>query len=221
MNTKLVVKRIVSQMFEENSYLLHKEGDTDCAVVDPGLEPELIIEQIDALGLTPKALLITHGHADHIAGNGAIKARWPEAEIIVGQADAPKLLDARLNLSGPFGFGLTSPPADRVVNDGDILSIAGLNVEVRAVPGHSIGHVVYVIGEVQPPVAFVGDVIMAGSIGRTDFPDGDFEQLTSGIRDKLFSLADDTILHSGHGPATTVGTERRDNPFVGKRARFA
>jgi hydroxyacylglutathione hydrolase len=101
------------------------------------------------------------------------------------------------------------------VNDGDVYQAAGFELHVLAIPGHSAGHVVYVWRSHDPQIVFVGDVIFAGSVGRTDFPDGDFDALAAGIRAKLFTLPDDTVLYSGHGPATTVGVEKRENPFVG------
>jgi glyoxylase-like metal-dependent hydrolase (beta-lactamase superfamily II) len=125
------------------------------------------------------------------------------------------LTDPAGNLSAMLGARLVSPAADVLVREGDIYSAAGFDLTVLELPGHSAGHVVYLWRDHAPALAFVGDVIMAGSVGRTDFPDGDFGQLADGIRAKLFSLPDDTALYSGHGPPTTVGTEKRDNPFVG------
>jgi hydroxyacylglutathione hydrolase len=216
---RLQIDPVISAAFEENCYIARIEGKGDCLVIDPGLDPGEIIERLDSLGATPAAILNTHGHSDHIAGNGALKRRWPECPIVVGAGDAPKLTDAMQNLSGAFGLPLVSPPADRTVKEGDTVSYAGIELEVREIPGHTAGHIVYLFRDHEPPVVFVGDVIFAGSIGRTDFPDGDFQQLLDGIRTKLFTLPDETVLLSGHGPATTVGQEKRDNPFVGQRAR--
>ncbi len=208
------VATIVSDGFMENTYVAHWRGRRDCLVVDPGLEPEKILKHLDAQGLEPAAILNTHGHMDHIAGNGAMKERWPSCPLVIGQLEAEKLLSARANLSAAFGLPVTSPPADATVRDGDLYSAAGFDLYVLHIPGHSAGHVVYLCKSVRPFVAFVGDVIFAGSIGRTDFPDGDFDTLAHGIRTKLYSLPDDTILYSGHGPITTVGQEKRNNPFV-------
>jgi len=213
---ELQIIRIVSLPFEENTYIARIEGRNDCLVVDPGLEPEKILEKLDSLGLTPAAILNTHGHSDHIAGNAALKQRWPQCPLVIGEGDAAKLTDPAQNLSAAFGLALRSPVADVTFVGGETYEAAGITLEVLHVPGHSAGHVVYLCRREQPPVALVGDVIFAGSIGRTDFPDGDFEQLVAGIRSKLFTLPDDTRLLSGHGPATTVGQEKRDNPFVGE-----
>jgi glyoxylase-like metal-dependent hydrolase (beta-lactamase superfamily II) len=214
--SKILVATIVSNPFQENTYIAQLEGQSDCLVVDPGLEPEKILDYLSTHQLTPAAILITHGHSDHIAGNAALKQRWPACPIVIGAADAPKLTDPVLNLSSGFGFRLISPPADVTLNDGDTYQATGLELKVLAVPGHSAGHMVYLWQGGTPPLAFVGDVIFAGSVGRTDFPDGDFHQLARGIRDKLFTLPDETLLYSGHGPPTTVGRQRRSNPFVGE-----
>ena len=214
MKEKTQVVQIVSVPFEENTFIARIDGRNDCLVVDPGLEPEKIIAYLDKNQWIPDAILITHGHGDHIGGNAAIKQRWPTCRLVVGTADAIKLSDAHENLSAAFGAGVVSPPADVLVNDGDFVSAAGLDLEVLAIPGHSVGHVVYLYREHEPFLVFVGDVIFSGSVGRTDFPGGDFGQLVAGIRTKLYTLPDATVLLPGHGPSTTVGREKRTNPFV-------
>jgi glyoxylase-like metal-dependent hydrolase (beta-lactamase superfamily II) len=123
------------------------------------------------------------------------------------------LVDVDANLSGPFGIPITSPPADRTVTEGDLVAAGGMEFEVREIPGHSPGHVVYVYPG-EPAAVFGGDVLFRASIGRSDFPGGSLERLLAGIRNKLFSLPDDTVVYPGHGPATTVGEERQGNPFL-------
>ena len=214
LSNKINITPIVSIPFEENAYIAHLLDRKDCLIVDPGLEPEKIIDYLERRGLLPSAILITHGHSDHIAGNDAIKARWPESQLVIGASEAAKLTDPKSNLSAMFGFRLVSPPADVTVQDGEIFTAAGIRVLIRSTPGHSIGHVVYIIEDTDPKIVFVGDVIFAGSVGRTDLVDGDFDQLADGIRTKLYTLPDSTILLPGHGPSTTVGEEKRSNPFV-------
>lgn len=206
--------RIVSAPFDENTFVLWLNGRGDCLVVDPGFEPQQILDLLDENRLVPAAILNTHGHSDHIAGNATLKERWPDCPLIIGSGDAEKLIDAELNLSAPFGRAMTSPPADRTVSDGERVSAAGFDMDVREIPGHSAGHVVYVWKGNTPALALVGDVIFRGSVGRTDFYDGDLRQLEAGIRAKIFDLPDDTVLLPGHGQATTVGLEKRTNPFV-------
>ena len=204
--------------FAENTYILHLEGRNDCLVVDPGLEPLKILKYLDDRQLTPAAILNTHGHADHIAGNQAMKERWPDRPLVIGRGDAEKLTDPRLNLSGMFGAGLVSPPADELLDEGDIYRAGGFELEVLEIPGHSSGHIVFIWKMQRPFIVIGGDVLFAGSIGRTDFPDGSFELLAEGIHGKLFTLPDDTVVLPGHGETTNVGHEKRYNPFVGLAA---
>lgn len=218
-SSNLQLTTIVSHPFEQNSYVARLPDRSDCVVVDPGLEPTKVIRFLDKEKLTPAAFLVTHGHSDHIGGCGAMKNRWPACPIVIGEADAPKLTDPWLNLSADFGVPLVCPAADVLVRDGDTYEAAGFAWQVRTIPGHSVGHVVYLWEGAKPAIVFVGDVIFAGSIGRTDFQDGDHQALTSGIRSKLFSLPDPTVLLPGHGPATTVGEEKKSNPYVGRFAK--
>jgi glyoxylase-like metal-dependent hydrolase (beta-lactamase superfamily II) len=209
----LQVRTLVSMPFEENTYVVWLEGRADALVIDPGLEPDLILQCLEEHALTPAAILCTHGHADHIAGNGAIKRAFPAAPLLIGTGDEVMLGDAVANLSAVFGEPLTSPPADRTVSEGDTLTLAGLVLEVLEIPGHSPGHVVY-LQRGSPCHVFGGDVLFRGSIGRYDFPGGDGRRLLAGIRAKLFTLPADTVVYPGHGPVTTVGHEKATNPFL-------
>lgn len=209
------IATVVSLPFEENTYILHRQGRADCIVIDPGLEPAKIIRYLDEHGLAPAAILCTHGHSDHIAGNAALKDRWPDVPLLIGEGDAAKLTDPQLNLSAPFGQPLVSPPADETLREGDRYEAAGFTFDVLEAPGHSCGHVVFVCRDDEPVRVYGGDVLFRSGIGRTDFPDGDFEALRSAIHHKLFVLPDETIILPGHGEPTTVGHEKRHNPFVG------
>lgn len=203
-----------SQPFAENSYLLWRDGGTEAFVIDPGFEPDLILDALADKNLTLAAIVCTHGHVDHIAGNRDLKQKYPKAPIIIGTRDAPFLTDAMVNMSAQFGFDVTSPPADRLVNEGDQFSVAGIELEVFDIPGHSPGHVVYLIRELTPHMVLGGDVLFRGSVGRTDFPGGSFKTLKSGIERVLWPLPPDTVVYPGHGPVTTTGHEKRTNPFL-------
>ena len=217
---------VVSHPFEENTYLAHLEGRNDCLIFDPGFEPHKIFEYLDERKLTPAAILCTHGHGDHIGGNADMKERWPDCPLMIGAGDAEFLTDPILNMSAMLGLELISPPADRLLLPGEKLNLAGFELEIREIPGHSPGHIVFVwhateAKQDQPTIVFGGDVLFQRSIGRTDFPYGSFEQLRDGIHQKLFDLPDDTIVLPGHGSATTIGEEKESNPFVGLHADFS
>jgi glyoxylase-like metal-dependent hydrolase (beta-lactamase superfamily II) len=127
------------------------------------------------------------------------------------------LSDPNLNMSAPFGMPIVSPPADRTVVEDEVLELAGFSLEVREIPGHSPGHVVFITpdpGDAKKNIVFGGDVLFRGSVGRCDFPGGNFLLLDRGIRKKLYTLPDDTVVYPGHGPVTTIGNEKRTNPFV-------
>lgn len=218
MAPQLVLHTVVSQMFGQNCFLVGLEQRDDCVIVDPGFEAEAIQECLLQHHLTPKAILNTHGHVDHIAGNGFLKRCWPDCPLVIGADEVDKLTDPQANLSGQYGAGLTSPPADHLVHEGDVYESAGLELEVLEIPGHSRGHVVFVWKGGEPWVVFGGDVLFQGSVGRTDFADGNTEQLLTSIRGKLFGMPEDTIVLPGHGPSTTIGAERQSNPYVGDSA---
>ena len=213
MTPPMQIRTLTSVPFEENAYVVWLPGRGDAVVVDPGLEPDIILDFLRDEGLTLSAILNTHGHADHIAGNEAMKQSFPTAPLIIGAGDAELLRDAELNLSAAFGFAILSPPADRTVTEGDIVDTAGMRFEVYDIPGHSPGHVVFVLRG-SPVVVFGGDVLFREGVGRTDYPGGSSRLLYDGIRGKLYTLPADTVVYPGHGPVTTVGHEMGNNPFV-------
>jgi glyoxylase-like metal-dependent hydrolase (beta-lactamase superfamily II) len=209
------IHTIVSMPFAENTYIVWLPGRQAALVIDPGLEPESILDFLRDQQLTTAAILNTHGHADHIGGNATLKDAFPEAPLIIGADEVGLLADAEANLSAPFGMSITSPPADRTVREGDVVEAAGMRLEVLDLPGHSPGHVVYLYRD-SPCLLFGGDVLFRDGIGRYDFPGSDGPLLFDGIRRKVFTLPADTVVYPGHGPVTTVGREKRSNPFVGE-----
>jgi len=211
------VEWIESAPFAQVAYLIWHEGSSEALVIDPGFDTRTILERLDQYGLRLAAILNTHGHLDHIAGNRAMKEAFPEAPLVIGRNEAALLRDPEANMSGSFGQPFTSPDAERLVSDGERIELAGFEFEVREIPGHSPGSVVFICDQYEPPFVFGGDVLFAGSIGRTDHG-GNFEQLARGIRTKLFTLSDATTIFPGHGPSTTIGVEKRSNPFVGEAA---
>lgn len=213
MSHSLQIHTIVSMPFAENTYVVWRSERSEALVIDPGLEPESILEFLEREQLRPAALLNTHGHADHIGGNAALKQAFPEAPLIIGANDAPMLTDSMANLSAPFGMPITSPPEDRAVREGDTIEAAGITLEVLDIPGHSPGHVVFVLRE-NPIIVFGGDVLFREGIGRYDFPGSDGRLLMDGIRRKLYVLPDNTVVYPGHGPVTTAEHEKRNNPYV-------
>jgi hydroxyacylglutathione hydrolase len=213
MAAPLQIRTIESMPFAENTYVVWLSPRREALVIDPGLEPDLVLDCLRDEELTVAAILNTHGHGDHIGGNAAVKAAFPQAPLIIGINEAPLLADPNANLSAPFGLPITSPPADQLVREGDVVEMAGIRLEVLDVPGHSPGHVVYLYRD-APCLLFGGDVLFRESIGRYDFPNGNGRLLLEGIRTKLFALPPDTLVYPGHGPVTTIEHEKRYNPFV-------
>jgi glyoxylase-like metal-dependent hydrolase (beta-lactamase superfamily II) len=210
----LQIHTVVSMPFQENTYVLWLPQRSDALVIDPGFEPDAILAILQDQQRGVAAILNTHGHLDHIAGNQALKAAYPEAPLLIGAGDAAMLTDPEANLSAALGMPLVSPPAERLLREGDVFEAAGIALAVLDLPGHSPGHVVFLVRG-EPLLVFGGDVLMRESVGRTDFPGGDTRQLFEGIRTKLFTLPATTVVYPGHGPVTTVGHEVRFNPFVG------
>jgi glyoxylase-like metal-dependent hydrolase (beta-lactamase superfamily II) len=195
----------VTTPFAENAYVITDSGEA--IVIDPGEATPEIFEAVEGLRVT--TLVNTHAHIDHVGGNAAIKERTG-AELVC-HADAREMLQS-VPMQGRM-FGLSVPPSpepDRLIGEGDTLRVGGATLRVVDVPGHAPGHIA-LIGD-----GFVigGDVLFAGSVGRTDLFGGDMDQLMHSIRSKLLTLPDETVVYSGHGPPTTIGAERVSNPFI-------
>ncbi|AWI76829.1 MAG: MBL fold metallo-hydrolase [Betaproteobacteria bacterium HGW-Betaproteobacteria-13] len=199
--------------FEQNCSIIWCDKTRKAAVVDPGGDLDRIHAAADALGVTIEKILITHGHIDH-AGGTAKLARELGVPIEGPQEEDRFWIDGMAQQSKMFGFpDVETFTPDRWLHDGDTVTVGEQTLQVIHTPGHTPGHVVFVHPESK--LALVGDVLFAGSIGRTDFPRGDHQTLVSSIRNKLFPLGDDITFVPGHGPTSTFGEERESNPFVG------
>ena len=206
----MTIVPIPNGMFAENCYLVVDEQAGECAIVDPGEEAGLILHKVKETGANPVGIWLTHAHVDHVLGVPRI-AEETGVPVWLHPADRA-LYDAVPEQAAWFGLAAGSPlPApDHDLAHGMQLRVGTMDVEVRHAPGHSPGSVCLVTAG----VVLSGDVLFAGSIGRTDLPGGDFETLIASIERELLPLSDDTIVYSGHGPETTIGRERRTNPFL-------
>jgi glyoxylase-like metal-dependent hydrolase (beta-lactamase superfamily II) len=210
------IVQIPNGQFVENCYLVVDEQAGECAIVDPGEEAGLILHKIAATGAKPVAVWLTHAHIDHVLGVARVLAETP-VPVWLHPADRP-LYDAVPEQAAWFGLAAPRlPPPDHAFAHGETVRVGSLEFRVRHAPGHSPGSVC-LVGE---GVVFGGDVLFAGSVGRTDLPGGDHETLIASIERELLSLPDATIVYTGHGPETTVGRERRSNPFLTGAYRLA
>ena len=209
-------ERLTLGPFETNTYLLWCEDTRETAVVDVGFEAARVIRELERHGLTPRYLLNTHAHYDHVCGMRELQEAVG-GEYWLHPGDRP-LLDHLAEQGAAFGLPPAAAPAEvHELRDGQRIPLGKEILDVLHTPGHSPGGVSFRWGR----ILWVGDTLFAGSIGRTDLPGGSFEILERSIRTRLFPLGDDHEVHPGHGPATTIGEERLHNPFVGDGARLA
>ncbi len=206
------IDHLILGAYETNCYVLrssHASGD--CLVIDPGLDAEPLIEFLEEQHLNPVAVVLTHGHIDHIAGVAAIRKQFPGVKIFIHELDAEMLTKPLTNLSAMTGVAFRTDPQDAALQDGDVIEQAGVKLLVFHTPGHTPGGIC--LYSQDDGVAFVGDTLFADSVGRTDFPGGSMSQLLSSVKEKLFTLPDETEIYPGHGPATTIAQEKNHNPF--------
>ncbi len=201
--------------FQQNCSLVWDSETRFAAIVDPGGDLDSILAAVDDAGVTLDKILLTHGHLDHAAATADL-AEQRKLPIVGPQREDAFWIDGMAAAARQWGF----PPTrgftpDRWLENGDVVDLGNLRFEVRHCPGHTPGHVIFF--EPQSRVAFVGDVLFAGSIGRTDFPRGDHGTLIRSIRENLFPLGDDVRFVPGHGPMSTFGEERQHNPYVADR----
>ena len=208
--SELHVQTFISPAFGQNAYVVWRDGGSAVAI-DPGAEASAMADFIASEGLWCEAILLTHAHLDHIEGVAAL-VRRTGASTWMHPDDQP-LYERAQDQGLAFGYPIEAqPPIDHALADGQRVDFGGTAFDVIYVPGHAPGHVLF--HDAVAGVAFSGDVIFAGSIGRSDLPGGNLQTLMRSIRERVLKLPDDTVLYSGHGPETTVGHERIANPFL-------
>lgn len=203
--SKLVVGPVAT-----NCYIVSDENTKEAFIIDPGAEPDRIIEKVKETEVSVKAILLTHGHFDHISAVNELKREFG-VDVYIGQEDADLMADMELNVSYMFGMPYAAR-ADKILKDGDVLEIAGFSIKVLFTPGHTKGGICFYLEKEN--VAFSGDTIFQQSVGRTDFPTGSARVLSESIKNKLFILPEDLQLFPGHGDSTTVGYEKKYNMFL-------
>ena len=201
-----LIKKFVVGELETNCYIFAALDDKEAALIDPGSDgDDIIIPELERNNLKLKCIINTHGHGDHISSNGKFKA-----PIYIHKLDADFLRNPGLNLSAAFGFAIKSPPANRLLEEGDLIEIGNFKLKVIHTPGHTPGS----ISLFTDGVVFTGDTLFMGGVGRTDFPYGSREQLLNSIKYKLLTLDEKTVIYPGHGSSSTIGREKRENYFI-------
>jgi len=210
----MIIKKLAVGPIMANCFIVGCKETHEAAVIDPGDEADRILLALAQAKLTVKQIINTHGHFDHVGANKRMKAATG-APILIHALDAP-MLSMLSRSAAAWGMSAEdSPSPDRTIDEGDEIRVGLLRLQVIHTPGHTPGGVSLIADD----CAFVGDTLFAGSVGRTDFPGGDFDTLKSSIQKKLFALGDEVRVFTGHGPETTIGEEKRYNPFVGLGAR--
>jgi len=206
----LQIERFALGPLQTNSYVLQSRGE--CVVVDPGVGPAPLIRYLESANLVPKSIWLTHGHGDHIGGILPLREAFGEVAVCCPAADAHMLTSPEANMSAPFGFPLAARPADRLLEPGTAAMIGQASWQILDTSGHTPGGVSFYCPGAA--VVLTGDALFAGSIGRTDIPGADSARLLENIRRELLVLPEETRVLPGHGPETTIGRERRSNPFL-------
>lgn len=206
------VTRLILGPLETNCWVVSDDADGPAIVIDPAEDVDRILAEVGERAVS--AIVLTHGHFDHLGAVTELLAQTG-APLLVHHDDATAITTAAGTGGAAFGFGATSPPADRLLSDGDRVDAGSLQLSVLHTPGHTPGGICLFAdgGEGESPQLFSGDTLFAGSVGRTDFPGGNGRALSLSIAEKLATLPAETVVHPGHGPDTTIGRERRLNPF--------
>ena len=209
----MIIKMLTVGALYTNCYIVSCAETKETLIMDPGfdrqVEAQRILREVDKRDLEVRYIVNTHGHPDHTSGNGVIE-RATGALILIHEYDAVMLTGAEKALARLFGFRVESPPADKLLHDRDIIQIGGVTLKVLHTPGHSRGS----ISLLADDVVFTGDTLFAGSIGRYDLPGGSFQEIMRSIKNRLATLPDHVKVYPGHGPVSTIGEEKRNNPFL-------
>ena len=208
-SSRLQVERLVVGPLESNCYIAWDNNAKQGVIIDPGEDAQIILRKVKELGIGIKYILATHGHFDHVGAVAGLKKEL-KAEFLAHKDDF-FFIEEGENAARRWGFIIEQPPKpDRFIEDGDTIEVGNYELEVLHTPGHSPGGVSFLHNR----MVFGGDTLFQSSIGRTDFRKGSFEELEKSIKTRLYTLPDDTIVYTGHGPTTTIGEEKRYNLFV-------
>lgn len=201
----MMIKSLTVGPMAANCYIIADPATKEAAAIDPGGDPSKITREIEKNGLKLKFVINTHGHGDHIGANAQLAA-----PVYIHRLDADFLTDPKKNLSQAFFFSIRSPRAERLLEDNDEIRLGGITLKVIHTPGHTPGSICLKEGG----VIFTGDTLFRAGVGRTDLPGGDEKVLFKSINERLLVLNDDTVIYPGHGEPSTIGDEKRDNPFL-------
>ncbi len=218
----MIVQTFVQTAFQQNTRVVSCSNTGAAICIDPGEPSPDVAGYIRDEGLDLKSIVLTHGHLDHVGGTASIKREFPDAEVLLHAEEndlytslpqQPLMMGIQPHQLAALGMDYEDPPAaTRFVEHGEVLQVGDLKFEIRHCPGHTLGHIV--LAEHDQKTVFTGDCLFNGTIGRTDLPGGSYDRLISSIGEQVMSLSDEFVVMCGHGPDTTVGSERTNNPFL-------
>ena len=206
------INHLILGEYQTNCYILRQSKTAkDCLIIDTGLQAEGLIDFLKEHKLNPVAVVLTHGHADHIGGLVLLREEYPVVKVCIHKLDAKMSEQTEDNIFTLGGEWLDIKPSDLLLEDGDVIELAGIKLKVFHTPGHTPGGICLYSDE---GVVFTGDTLFASSVGRTDMAGGDMRELIKSIREKLLDLPDETVVYPGHGESTTMAQEKRHNPYL-------